>query len=107
MAVSATSPNIQNMIAALAKAGFTGAALVTMTAIGICESGGNYQALNNNPSTGDYSVGWFQINYYDGLYQSRTAQFGPPATLQQNPQAQANAAYVLSGGGKTFGPWQS
>lgn len=102
-----TNSNIQAMIAALKNAGFTGANLVTMTAIGLSESGGNPQAFNNNPSTGDYSIGWFQINYYGGLYQSRAAQFGTPQQLIGNPQGQANAAYVLSGGGQTFSPWQS
>lgn len=106
MSVSATDPNIQAMIAALKNAGFSGSNLVTMTSLGISESGGNSKALNNNPATGDYSVGWFQINYFNGLNASRTAEFGSPQDLLNNPQWQAAAAFKLSGGGQTFSPWQ-
>ena len=66
-----------------------------MAAIALAESGGDSSALDNNPSTGDYSVGLWQINYYDGLLSSRTAQFGSPSSLQSNPNAQAAAAVAI------------
>lgn len=90
---------------ALRAAGFPASAAVTMTAIGGVESTWNTRALNNTPATGDYSVGVWQINYFDGLYAERTALFGPPDELLGNLQKQADAAYILyrqSG----FGPWQ-
>jgi hypothetical protein len=39
-----------------------------------CESGGNSSALNNNPRTGDYSVGLFQINLFGRLATSRPSE---------------------------------
>lgn len=98
--------SVQDMVQALKAAGFSGSSLLTMTSLGISESGGNAQALNNNPSTGDYSVGWFQINYFDGLYNTRAQKYGPPSYLLSNPQAQASAAWDLSGHGTNFSPWQ-
>lgn len=104
--IKPTDPAIIRMVQALQQAGFTGPALVAMTSIGISESGGNPNALNNDPATGDYSVGAFQINYYDGLYASRSAEYGPPDQLLGNLQAQADAAYKLSGGGANMNPWK-
>lgn len=100
------SPAVLRMVQALSNAGFTGAALTTMTALGISESGGDPNVINNTPATGDYSVGAFQINYYNGLYASRTAQFGPPDQLVGNLDKQAAAAWTLSGKGQTFNPWK-
>ena len=76
-------------------------------AIALAESGGNSTALNNNPSTGDYSVGLWQINYYDGLSASRTAAYGSPSALQASASLQAKAAVNLSGNGSNWGPWRS
>ena len=73
--------------------------------IAIAESGGNVTALNNNPSTGDYSVGLWQINYYGSLKAGRTAEFDPSNELQTNANAQAKAAITLSGNGSNWGPW--
>lgn len=67
----------------------------TMAAIAEAESSGNPQNLNNTPSTGDYSVGLWQINYYGNLYNSRTAEFGSPGSLSADPNAQARAAIAL------------
>lgn len=93
------------MLQALYNAGFRGAALQRMAAIGMRESGGNPSAHNGNAATGDDSWGWFQINYLGNLKASRTAQFGAPQQLIASPQAQANAAWALSNGGTNFQPW--
>jgi hypothetical protein len=77
-----------------------------MAAIAIAESGGRSNALNNTPATGDYSVGLWQINYYGTLLPGRTAEFGTPASLQGNANAQAKAAIKLSNNGTNLGPWQ-
>ncbi len=85
------------------RAGFRGWPLVIMTAIAGQQSGWNPTSLNNNPSTGDYSVGLWQINYFGNLLNSRTQQYGPPSSLISNPQDQANAAYQLAGGNELVG----
>lgn len=63
-----------------------------MAAIAMAESGGKPYEIFDNPSTGDYSVGLWQINYYDGLYSDRAAKFGTPESLRRDPAAQARAA---------------
>jgi hypothetical protein len=97
--------NIENTAVVARLAGFTGKALVTIVAIAGCESNWNPSAVNNNPSTGDYSVGLFQINYFGSLLGPRTAAYGSPSQLQSDPMAQAKAAYSVSGGGANFTPW--
>lgn len=87
----------------LYNAGFRGWPLVVMTAISGRESSWNPIVINNNPSTGDYSVGLFQLNYFGSLAPGRTAAWGTPSYLQSNPQAQANAAYQLAGGNSLSG----
>lgn len=77
-----------------------------MAGIAIAESGGHTTSLNNTPATGDYSVGLWQINYYQGLLPGRTARYGSPATLLASPDAQAKAAVDLFGGGGGLGNWQ-
>lgn len=67
----------------------------TMAAIAIAESGGRPDALNDNPSTGDYSVGLWQINYFDGMRAERTREFGSPDALRASPTAQARAAVAI------------
>lgn len=52
-------------------------------AIALAESGGDPSVINDTPSTGDYSVGLWQINYNDGLYAGRAAEFGTPQQLVQ------------------------
>jgi hypothetical protein len=57
------------------------------------ESGGRAGVINNNPNTGDYSVGCFQINLYGGNAATR-----PSAEYLQN--AANNVAYA-------YGMWKA
>lgn len=78
-----------------------------MAAVALAESGGNPQAKNDNASTGDYSIGLWQINYFGNLMASRTAQYGSPQSLQADPNAQAKAAIDLFGNnGAGIGNWK-
>ena len=43
-------------------------------AVMLAESGGNPGIVNNNPRTGDYSVGCFQINLYGNLRNTRPSE---------------------------------
>lgn len=56
---------------------------------------GSPAVVNNDPATGDFSVGLFQVNYFGDLLASRTRQFGSPAQLAQDPVAQADAALEI------------
>lgn len=78
-----------------------------MAAIAEAESGGRSDVLNNNPSTGDYSVGPWQINYYGNLAPSRTARYGTPDALRANPLLDAKAAVDLAAGGKGLHNWST
>lgn len=78
-----------------------------MAAIALAESGGRTDSLNNTPSTGDYSVGLWQINYFGPLAPGRTAAYGAPAALAADPNAQAKAAIALSGNGSNLYPWST
>lgn len=92
---------------ALRSAGFSQSAAIMMTAIGGVESGWNTLALNNNPATGDLSVGVWQINYFGGLAASRTPLFGSwQDLLHGGLQKQANAAFTLYKQAGGFGPWE-
>lgn len=79
----------------------------TFAAIASAESGLDYTVVNNTPSTGDLSVGLWQINYYAGLYASRAAEFGTPQQLVQGGLSRqfvaARALYAASG----FTPWST
>lgn len=67
-----------------------------LAAIGGPESGYDYTVINDTPSTGDYSVGIWQINYYGSLYSERAREFGTPRELiAGGPIKQAHAAYVI------------
>lgn len=96
----------QNLVGWCQQAGFTGSALTTFVCLGLCESGGNPNAVNQNNATMDDSWGLFQINYYGSLAASRTAMFGPKEGLL-DPVKNAQAAYSLSNGGANTSPWQS
>lgn len=79
----------------------------TIAAIAEAESGGNPTSLNNDPGTGDYSVGLFQVNYFGNLMTGRTIAYGSPSDLQNSLQRQANAALDISGGGTNFDAWST
>jgi hypothetical protein len=67
-----------------------------LAAIAGPESGYDYTVINDTPATGDYSVGLWQINYYDGDYAPRVAEFGTPLQLiEGGPVKQAHAAYTV------------
>lgn len=71
----------------------------TMLAIMMAESGCNADHINNNPGTGDYSVGLLQINLFGALANSR-----PSADWLFNPTNNIDYAHKLyerSG----YSPW--
>ena len=78
-----------------------------MAAIAEAESGGNPTSLNNNPSTGDYSVGLWQINYFGSMLGPRSKSYGTPQALQGNANAQAKAAISISNNGTSLSPWST
>ena len=86
-------------------AGGSPAWAATMAGIAMAESGGNTAVLNDNRHTKDYSVGLWQINYFNGLLASRTSSYGAPAALAASPGAQATAAVEILGGGPGISAW--
>lgn len=71
-------------------------------AVMMAESGGNNYALNNNPATGDYSIGCFQINLYGGNARTRPSE----AELYDASVNVAFAYRLYSGNGNSFlGQW--
>lgn len=75
-------------------------------AIAEAESSFDLSVVNNTPSTGDLSVGCWQINYYGSLYGPRAAEFGTPAELVAGGLSkQALAANVI--GANSFTPWST
>jgi hypothetical protein len=87
--------------------GISAADAAVFAAIGTAESSLDLSVINDTPSTGDYSVGAWQINYLGSLYASRVAAFGTPKQLILNGlTAQVRAAITLwreSG----FRPWST
>jgi hypothetical protein len=80
---------------------------VTLAAIASAESSLDMTVVNDTPATGDYSVGAFQINYYNGLYAGRSYQFGTPRQLATGgigPQVRA-ALLILNEQG--FSAWST
>lgn len=74
----------------------------TAIAVATAESGLTPTALNDNPATGDYSVGCFQINLYGA-----NAKYRPSEQELKNPAVNVAYAYKLySGNGNSFiGQW--
>lgn len=54
------------------------------------ESGGRPDTLNNNPATGDYSVGCFQINILGSLAKNR-----PTEAELKDPEVNVKFAYNM------------
>lgn len=79
---------------AASAAGFTGDALVTITAIGMAESGCDPRATNANTRSVDY--GLFQVNKPAHPY---------PVSCLFDAACNAKAAYSISKRGSTFMPW--
>lgn len=64
------------------------------------ESGGNPSKLNNNPNTGDYSVGLMQINLFGKLAKAR-----PSEEWLKVPENNIAYAYQMYASSKSFCPW--
>ena len=78
-----------------------------LTAIGVAESSLDVTVINDTPSTGDYSVGIWQINYYGSDYAPRVAEFGTPEQLILGGlAAQARAALTIANQ-SGFTPWST
>jgi hypothetical protein len=107
----------QQVYKLLIGAGFDPASAANFVGIAQAESGYKSNALNNNPKTGDYSVGLWQENFFQSLGPARVARYAPmfpgaPTTvsgftawLQTHPEAQAKIAldlYHSSG----YSPWK-
>lgn len=88
-------------------AGFNPISAIIMTAISMAEDpGGNPNALNNNPATGDLSYGLWQINMIGNLGPARLRAFGISNNNQLfDPATNAHAAYIISHGGTVFTDW--
>jgi hypothetical protein len=76
-----------------------------LAGIAMAESSGNTADLNDDSTTGDYSVGLFQVNYFDKLREGRTQAYGSPEQLAQDPLQQAAAAIAIFTD-QGFGAWQ-
>lgn len=76
--------NWQQCYDALLSLGFGKADANILAAIAGAESSYDLSVVNDTPSTGDYSVGAYQINYYGNLYAGRVKEFGTPRHLAQS-----------------------
>jgi len=65
----------------------------------MAESSNNHSIVNDNPSTGDYSVGCFQINLYGNLRNTRPSESW--LKVPENNVAHAYKMYQSSG----WSPW--
>jgi len=97
----------KDLVSILKQAGFTGSKLTNAYNIARAESGGRAGALNPNASTGDYSMGLFQINMIGDLGTRRNAKYlkeygsigykGPESLY--DPLINAKIAYDISKSG--------
>src|SRR6185437_11996060 len=89
---------------ALRRVGFSPHNATCMTAISGVESTWRPTAFNNDPATGDYSMGITQINYYGSLREPRTSWLGGPWWLYGHLGRQAKAtAKLFNASG--YDPW--
>lgn len=65
----------------------------------IAESSGNHLTVNDNPRTGDYSVGCFQVNLYGRLASTRPSEAW--LKIPANNVAYAYQLYAANG----WSPW--
>jgi len=74
---------------------------ILMAAIGMAESSGQPSVINNNPKTGDFSYGLWQINMIGDLGPARKAKYGLRSDADlKDPQTNARVmADILNGSG--------
>lgn len=77
----------------------------TFAAIASAESGLDYRVINDTATTGDYSVGDFQINYFGSLYASRAHDYGTPQQLVEGGLSRQFYAARGIYHGQGFGAW--
>jgi len=95
------------LISVLSGAGFSGSSLETAFRVVRAESGGRPSALNPDATTGDYSLGLFQVNMIGDLGKRRNENYlktygdigykGPESLY--DPAINARIAYDISKGG--------
>lgn len=92
--------------AILYQAGFRGKNLKEAWAVAMKESTGRPRSHNDNPDTGDYSHGLFQINMIGSLGPARLKQYNLDSNEDLfNPLVNAKIAFQMSNGGKNWSAW--
>jgi hypothetical protein len=92
--------------AILYEAGFRGKNLKEAWAVAMKESTGRPRSHNDNPDTGDYSHGLFQINMIGSLGPARLKQYKLDSNKDLfNPLTNAKIAFQMSNGGKNWSGW--
>jgi len=92
--------------AILHEAGFRGKNLKEAWAVAMKESTGRPRSHNDNPDTGDYSHGLFQINMIGSLGPARLKQYKLDSNKDLfNPLTNAKIAFQMSDGGKNWSAW--
>jgi hypothetical protein len=92
--------------AILYQAGFRGKNLKEAWAVAMKESTGRPRSQNDNPNTGDYSHGLFQINMIGSLGPARLKQYNLDSNKDLfNPLTNAKIAFHMSNGGKNWSGW--
>jgi hypothetical protein len=90
----------------LHEAGFRGANLKEAWAVAMKESTGRPRSINDNPNTGDYSHGLFQINMIGSLGPARLKQYNLDSNEDLfDPLVNAKIAFQMSNGGKNWSAW--